>query len=178
MWLSHDISIKWWDDVFFFEAINLFLASLFFDEIRKSMSHEFNFFDNTFLSNLFDFFKSKAISADKSMDCHQVILDIDDTQEADILVNDEITLFKTACLIKYLYSMHKSNFLSTIKSMINYSCELNPKSASYRDFVENYENLENSNEQNNEFSPIQQFKYYLVNESIPRLYSVKFLKRN
>jgi aminopeptidase N len=171
MWLSHNISIKWWDDSFFFEAINLFLASLFIEEVQSM--EKFKNVDFPLLFNLFDFFKSKAITADKSMDCHQVILDIDDTEEAEILIDDEITLFKTASLIKYLYSIDKSNFVSILKKYFQtYSSGLSSKLAGYRDFIEIYENFENNTEKNI-FAPIQQFKYYLVNERVPRLFSVR-----
>ena len=164
MWLSNFISIKWWDDSFFYESLNLFLSFLFFEELQLKDN---KLKDNLFLiPSLFDFFKSKAIIADKSMDSHQVIMDIDDTEEAEILINDEITLFKTASLFKYLYSIDKSKFLEVLKTFVaSHSSVNSSRLAGYREFIEVYESFGEKGIN----SPIYQFEYNLMNEKVARL---------
>ena len=101
MWLSHSISKKSWEDSFFYESFNLFLTVLFFKEKSETDKNVHDDFKYVWL--MFDFFKSKGIAADKSFDSHQILIDIEDSEEAEIFTDDEITMYKAASLVKYLY---------------------------------------------------------------------------
>jgi hypothetical protein len=60
---------------------------------------------------IYDFFKTKATIADKSTDSHPVRQEIHDSEEAELFTNDEITIFKGFCLVKYLHSLDPNKFM-------------------------------------------------------------------
>lgn len=162
MWLSNSITIKWWEDSFFFSSLNLFLTHLFFIHNKKKLDEDLQ---NTHL--LFDFFKSKAILADKSNDTHPVLMDVENTEEAEIFF-DEISCFKGACLIKYFYNINQDTFDHVLKSFI--SLYTNKKAAGYREFFDIYSMVQQAeSKEDTYFLPLNQFEYLLINERVPRL---------
>lgn len=180
MWLGHSIIIKWWNDIILFESINLFLSHLYFKEKKDSD----NF--NTWL--MFDYFKSKAIIADKSLDSHPINQNINDSEEADFLI-DELTIYKGASIIKYIYYLDEEVFWQSMKPFVSHNLN---KSVCHLQFLEIYEtlyiDLDDNNYANvsrntststencsNDLSPINQLKFYFNNAKLPRLSYVTLL---
>jgi aminopeptidase N len=169
MWVSHYFSIKWWEDSFLLESINIFTTHLFFKETNSNQN-------STHITDLiFDNFKTKAIVADKSSDHHPVWLQINDSNDARILF-DEITCFKGASLFNYFYSLIGENFWNKLEKFLNSSranerllfCEL------FFKYFENIETTENKyipcTSKNTKIeSAADELKFFFKNSKVSRL---------
>jgi hypothetical protein len=107
MCFYHSVSFSWWDDVFAFDALNLSITILHILEVYNTQSD--------LLTLVFDNFKTRAIVADKSLDSHPVIVPINDTEDAQILL-DEIFAYKGACVFLYFANKYKlSDIIDNIR---------------------------------------------------------------
>jgi hypothetical protein len=86
---------------------------------------------------VFNNFKTKAFINDNDIDNHKLLMDINDTEEAQFYF-DESTCFKSAGLLKYLYSKDENIFIISIKELLML---FKGENISYRNFF-NYYGLE------------------------------------
>jgi aminopeptidase N len=168
MWLSNDITIKWWEDSFFFEGVNLFMTYLYFKQKTGKQSEGMAKSELSML--VFDHFKSKGIDCDRSVDSHNVFLDMYDTEEAEIFF-DELTCYKSAALIKYFYYLNEEIFLQSLKQFVKISIK---SSASYVDYFKIHEDMWSNKYLGYNDTPKEHLRYYLKHNNIPKLYCVNF----
>ena len=175
MWIAHYFSIKWWEDSFLLESLNIFTTHLFFKETNSNQT------SSQITELIFDNFKTKAIVADKSSDHHPVWMQINDSNDARILF-DEITCFKGASLFNYFYSLIGEQFWNNLGNFLNASraherlifCEL---------FFQYFENIDITEKKyiptmskNTKIdTPSDELKFFLKNSKMSRLRCVIYI---
>lgn len=155
---------SWWDDVYFFQAMSIFLGNLFFKEKLTKKSGIEKYLD-TYL--MYDFFKSKAIIANKNENSHPVRMEINDSEEAELFY-DEITIFKNFSLIKYVYNLEKELFENSFRAFID---SKKFQFIKIDDFYGIYSHSD-VNSKNEILFPMNQLSNYMTNNKLPSLYYV------
>jgi hypothetical protein len=101
-----------------------------------------------------------------SSDSHNPWVEIDDSDEADFLIQDEISFFKTMCNFVYLNSLDSDKFMKGVQNFLQ-----TEKLGSYSIFIKKFEEVFNLSGQINDnlLLPLNQFNYYMNNEKVARL---------
>jgi hypothetical protein len=100
-----------------------------------------------------------------SSDSHCAWVDIYDSNEADFLIQDEISIFKTMCNFHYLHSLDKDKYLEAVRYFLRSKILGN-----YLNIMKKFEETFYDSTNNEHISSsLNQFKYFMNNEKVPRL---------
>lgn len=120
---------------------------------------------------LFASYKTRAYKADQYSSNHKVRTEVEDTHEAEIHF-DEITLYKGASLLNYLYYLlGEKNFFDKLTKYLNEN--LNKNLVSYATFVKYFE-VGSNEEGSKDKDSVEIFSKFLDNAGLVKLDCVSY----